>query len=129
MSRILVDTSIWIDYFRSKGKHTILDELITNNQVCTNDLILAELIPFIHSKGNEKLVESLLSLIIYRIHIDWDQIIKFQIINLQNGINRVGIPDLIILENVIDNDLFLFTADKHFHLMTKLFHLKLFEYE
>jgi len=40
---ILVDTSIWIDYFR--GTETHLDELIDNNLLATNAIILAELLP------------------------------------------------------------------------------------
>jgi len=37
--------------------------------------------------------------------------------NLQNGINNVGIPDLIILQQVIGQKISLFSFDKHFKLM------------
>jgi hypothetical protein len=42
---VLVDSSIWIDYFRNTGKADALDVLIDENLVVVNDLILAELIP------------------------------------------------------------------------------------
>ena len=58
------------------------------------------------------------------LRINWDQVTEFQYLNIKNGINNVGIPDLIIMQNVIDNDLSLFTNDKHFHIMSKLFKCK-----
>ena len=62
-----------------------------------------------------------------KIEIDWNEIIEMQTSNLKNGINRVGIPDLIIAQNVIQNKLKLFSLDKHFELMKKNIGLKLFE--
>ena len=47
---ILVDSSVWIDYFRTGKKSTNLDLFIRQNIVCTNDLILAELIPVLKIK-------------------------------------------------------------------------------
>ena len=41
--------------------------------------------------------------------------------NLENGINRAGIPDLILLQQVINQKISLFTFDKHFSLMQKYF--------
>lgn len=37
--------------------------------------------------------------------------------NLKNGINKVGIPDLIIIQQVVDQKISLFSFDKHFKLM------------
>lgn len=50
MSLILVDSSVWIDYFRGSNHIKIHDfeNLIDNNQICINDLILSELIPSLH---------------------------------------------------------------------------------
>lgn len=43
---ILVDSSVWVDYFRGTGLSSDhLDLLIEENLVVTNDLILAELLP------------------------------------------------------------------------------------
>lgn len=129
MSRILVDTSIWIDYLEDSDSNSVLDELVVNNLVCTNDLILAELIPVIHLQQKSELVEALMSFHRHEIRIDWAQIIQMQVSNLRQGINEVGIPDLIILENVIANDLTLFARDKHFRLMKKIFDFKMFDDE
>ncbi|MBU4055315.1 MAG: PIN domain nuclease, partial [Proteobacteria bacterium] len=49
--------------------------------------------------------------------IDWNQIIDYQYKCLKNGINGVGIPDLIIAQNAIQNECELFSQDNHFFLM------------
>ena len=44
---ILVDSSVWIDYFRDGKNSERLDHFIDENLIVTNDLILTELIPFL----------------------------------------------------------------------------------
>jgi predicted nucleic acid-binding protein len=131
MTRVLVDSSVWIHYFNgeSMGTHSqtnLLSDLIDGNQVCTNDLILTELLPFIRHAGEKKLANLLLSIEKYAIQIDWERVMHAQEINLKHGINKVGIPDLILLQNVLDNHLSLFTLDKHFTLMKKYHPLRLY---
>lgn len=118
---ILVDSSIWIDYFRSGIQSEKLDSYIDQNLICTNDLILAELIPFLKVKKQIRVMKLLRSVTNISLNIRWGKIIDFQTICLQNGINNVGIPDLIILDNAIQNDLVLFTLDNHFNLINKYF--------
>jgi hypothetical protein len=43
---VLVDSSVWIEYFRNGNNLNELDILIDENLVLINDLILSELIPF-----------------------------------------------------------------------------------
>ena len=117
MKQILVDSSVWISYFRDENAHKRLNELIENNQICTNDLILAELLPFLHIKKHNDVVDLMLELPKAGLAINWEFIIQLQIGNLQNGINRVGIPDLIIVDHVIANNLILYSEDRHFRLM------------
>jgi hypothetical protein len=126
MRRILVDTSIWIEYFRHKDKFSILNELIQANQICINDLILAELIPSLYERNEKEVIESLLALERIDLTIRWDSLIHMQIQNIKNGLNRVGIPNLILLQNVMDNNLLLFSIDKHFRLMQELFSFHMF---
>ena len=117
--QILVDSSVWIDYFRS-GTHTSkLDTYIDQNLVCTNHLILAELIPFLKVKKQFKVIKLLKSLTNITLNINWDNIINLQTTCIQKGINKVGIPDLLILDNVIQNELVLYTLDKHFKQINK----------
>ena len=126
MNRVLVDSSVWISYFKSKEAHNDLDDLIKHNQICTNNLILSELLPFLKLKNEAELIELLLNLPNVNISINWEVIINLQVQNLRNGINKVGIPDLIIVQNVIDNNLILYSEDKHFKLMNEHVNFDLF---
>lgn len=55
-----------------------------------------------------------------QLNIHWEDIIRLQLLCVQNGINRVGIPDLLVLQNAMQNDLELYSLDKHFRLMHKV---------
>ncbi len=127
MSRVLVDSSVWIEYFRgskSIGVSTF-NELLDNNQLCINDLILSELLPSLLHKKEYHVVDLLKSIYNTPIIIDWDEIIDFQTKNIKNGYNNIGIPDLIIIQNVLQNNLVLYSIDKHFTLLQKLYKYKL----
>ena len=54
---ILVDSSAWIDYFRSGDNSADLDILIDENMIVINDLILAELIPFLRIKKEKEILK------------------------------------------------------------------------
>jgi predicted nucleic acid-binding protein len=123
MSLFLVDSSVWIDYFRGSDNIDIsfFDDLIDNNQICTNNLILSELIPFLRHQKHEDAIDVLESFKNIPIEINWTEIIDIQTKNLKNGINNVGISDIIIMQNTITNSLTLYSLDKHFKLMSRLF--------
>lgn len=123
-NKILVDTSGWISFFNTK-RETIISDLIIEDMVCTNELILTELLPFLQRANQIEPIEALLSLEKIPLQVDWDIIRKYQYLNLSNGINKVGIPDLIILQQVIDCKLPLLTHDKHFHLMKNHLHFEI----
>lgn len=124
MNYVLIDTSVWVEYFRGsdKIKASVIDDLIDLNRICTNDLILSELIPQLKIKKEFDLIDTLHAITNIKLDINWKELIEFQVNNLKNGVNKVGIPDLIILQNVINNDLELCTLDRHFFIMNK--HLK-----
>ena len=58
--------------------------------------------------------------------IDWDEIIKLQNDCLRNGINGVGIPDLIIAQNANQGGLKLLSNDQHFSLIAQCASLDLY---
>ncbi|TGN02993.1 PIN domain-containing protein [Leptospira dzoumogneensis] len=128
MNRILLDSSVWVEYFRHNNSSISkeVDELIDRENIYTNDLILAELIPFLKLRKQSKIIASLEAIERFPLDIDWEQIIEYQTSNLKNGINKVGIPDLIIAQNVVQNKAVLFTLDKHFKLMSKSIKLKIY---
>ena len=122
---VLVDSSVWIEYFRG-GTQTTVDSLIDENLVVVNDLILSELLPPLHLRRQRRLISILKEIKKYPIQVDWDDIVQTQITCLRNGINKVGIPDLIIAQNAMQNGLQLLSRDKHFEQLSK--HLPLAVY-
>ena len=60
--------------------------------------------------------------------IDWNGIVFIQTENLKNGINRVGLPDIMIAQNAMQNGVQLLSMDKHFELMAKVVPLQLYPY-
>ena len=125
---VLVDTSVWIDYFRSGENSEKLDYLIDENLVIINELILTELLPLLVLKREKKIIALLDKVQKYSIQIDWNELIEFQVKCLKSGSSGVGIPDLIIAQNAIHNHLPVYSVDKHFGFMQDAkFGLKLFE--
>ncbi len=51
---------------------------------------------------------------------------KYHYMCLKNGLNGIGIPDLIIAQNAIQHHCKIFSLDKHFNKITKFLNLELF---
>ncbi len=47
-------------------------------------------------------------------HPDWDDIIDYQVSCLKSGSTGIGIPDLLIAQNCIQNNVPVYSIDKHF---------------
>ena len=113
---VIVDTSIWIEYFKNDGYKDIIFSLIDNGTLATNEIILTELIPSIRLKHEDALEEILKSIPILKIRPDWSEITDVQTTLLKNGINKVGIPDIMILQNALQNNAKILSLDKHMRL-------------
>lgn len=87
---ILVDSSVWIEYFKG-------------------------------------ISQSFFSITKLDLDINWLHIIKTQTINLQKGLNKIGIPDLIIAQNTIENNLDVYTLDNYFSSMSKILGFTLYK--
>jgi len=111
---VLVDTSIWIDYFRGGDNAEDLNALIDEDLVVTNDIILAELLPYLKIKRKS-----------IPLNIYWDEIIESQVKCLKAGANGIGIPDLIIAQNAKQNNCNVYSLDKHFRLLKQVLKVKL----
>ena len=122
---VLVDTSVWIEYFRNRDCLERLDFIIDENLVVINDLIFAELIPFLKIKKQCKIIKLLNNINKLQLNINWDEIIDYQVKCLKKGINGVGIPDLIIAQNAKQNDCEIYSTDKHFKLLKSIISIKI----
>jgi hypothetical protein len=94
--------------------------------VVTNDLILAELTPFLRIRKQKTLVDLLFNVGRLKTDINWDQLIDLQYLCLQNGLNGIGIPDLIIVQNAIQNYSRIYSLDKHFSGMSGFLDFEVF---
>ena len=122
---VLVDTSIWIKYFRIGNNFEKLDFLIDENLIVINDLILAELVPSLRIRNHRKIIKLLNNINKLDLSINWNQIIEFQFKCLKNGLNGIGIPDLIIAQNAKQNHCDIYTLDRHFERMKDILKLQL----
>jgi predicted nucleic acid-binding protein len=118
--QILVDTSIWIDYFKSGENSAMLDDLLEKNNLVINDIILAELEPFLILKKQHKTIELLHAIKKLPLQIDWSEIIRWQADCLISGINGIGIPDLLIAQNAKQQNCEIYSLDKHFRLLSQI---------
>ncbi len=123
---VLVDTSIWIDYFRAGDNSKDLEYLIDENIIVINDIILAELVPYLKIKKQTKVIKLLYEINRVPLVISWDEIIEFQVKCLKGGANAVGIPDLIIAQNAKQNGCKVYSLDKHFQLLYEVLKVKLY---
>jgi len=123
---VLVDSSVWIDYFRGSTHADRLDSLIDEGLPVTNDLILAELIPPLNIRNQGRVISLLQALSRVPVNIDWENIIDMQTECIRKGINKIGIPDLIIAQNAVLNNIVLYSHDKHFKLMSEHIPLSLY---
>lgn len=124
---VLVDTSVWVEYFRGSGASEEVDFLIDEGLLTTNELIRAELLPPLLARGEDELAGLLREIPVCPLNVDWDGIVMLQVTCLRNGINKIGIPDLLIAQNAIQHGLRVFTRDKHFQLLRHVIPLELYE--
>ena len=124
---ILVDTSIWIDYFRDGKNSADMEFLIDENLITINDIILAELIPYLKIKKQAKVVSLLYEINRVPLAIYWEEIIELQIKCLKSGANGIGIPDLIIAQHAKQNNCEIYSLDKHFRLLCKTLKVSLYK--
>lgn len=122
---VLVDSSVWIKYFNS-GNTPTLDRLIVEDLACINELILTVLAPVLMEQKEHEIIAGLNAIHSIPLTIDWEIIREYQLLKLEQEINKVGIPDLIILQQVIQHKISLFTFDKHFKLMQSFLEFDLF---
>ncbi len=125
MRGVLVDSSIWIDYLRN-GNVDDLSVLIEDDIAIVNELILTEILPFARLERVKALIAGLNSVKKAELDINWQGLRALQVLNLRQGVNRVGIPDLIIAQQALQLRIELWTKDKHFKRMSDFLELRLY---
>jgi predicted nucleic acid-binding protein len=116
----IVDSNIWIEFFKRKNFFESVSELLENNTVSINKIILAELLPSAKLKKEKDFIECLSGIEVMDLNIDWDEIIEIQFQSIKNGINKLGLLDIVIAQNAKQNKLGMFTINRHMILLCKM---------
>ncbi len=112
--QVLIDTSIWVNYFRNNDYADILTQLFDDDRVVINDVILAELLPAMNLYAKKILIEKMRSLECLPVFVNWEGIIGLQTQCLKHGLNGVGLPDLMIIQTALEYKVPIYAVDKHF---------------
>jgi len=131
VSDILVDTSVWLEFFRVKDSPygEALDRLLEEERVCTANLVKAEIIPGARTPRQfRELKEYFNALPLAREPASlWEDITEAQFRLKRGGINGISIPDLIIAVVAKANGKALFTKDSDFRRIHRVLPLELIE--
>ena len=129
MSDILVDTSVWLDFFKVKDSPygETLDRLLEEERVCTTDLIKAEIIPGARTpKQFRELKDYFNALPLANEPASlWEDIMEVQFRLKRRGINGISIPDLIIAVVAAANGKVILTKDSDFGRIQRVLPLEL----
>jgi predicted nucleic acid-binding protein len=115
----IIDSCVWIDYFRNKINFKEISQLLIDNLVLTNKIILSELIPSAMVNKEYDFIDCLSGIDIVPLDIDWDEIIGIQYQCIKTGINKLGLLDIVIAQNAKQNNIEIFSTDKHMILLSK----------
>jgi hypothetical protein len=118
MSRILVDSSIWIEFFRRPEAPVslLLDDLLAHRLVCTTGLIKAEVVPGARSPKDFRMLRAMFDALPLAPEREgfWAHLLRFRHRLECKGVMGIGIPDLIVATVAIQNRKLVFTADEGF---------------
>lgn len=115
--KILVDTSIWIDYFKdnSSGIAEKVDEMLTRDEVYVPKIIIAELIQGAKSEREVSVIEEFID----AFHIvdqgadTWIKVGKLSFSMKENG-KKINLSDCYIAVIAQEHGCHIFTLDGHF---------------
>lgn len=114
--RILADTSVWIEFFKSGTKTgDILAALLAGSTACTCGVVLFELMQGIKSETEKAAILSILSELTY---FEMSAALWQKAAGLSHTLKKKGLTlplsDVFIASIAITHNLFIFTLDKHF---------------
>ncbi|MBI3359437.1 MAG: PIN domain-containing protein [Nitrospirae bacterium] len=126
---VLVDTSIWIDYFQI-AQGVVFDQvtrLLKENRTVFTGIIASELIRGSHSEKELSVLKTLFRSIgkVDEMETTHSNAGRMGYKLARKGVNP-GTIDLIISQIAIEHSLFLYTQDQHFTMIAKHFPLKLY---
>jgi predicted nucleic acid-binding protein len=111
--RIIVDTSVWIEYFKGNEKYfDFIQELLEKNEIITIELIFAELLQGARNKKETEMLKSYYGLI-PKAEIENLCILAGEFSRQEKFISKgIGLIDACIITATIFSDSRLWTLDK-----------------
>ena len=125
---IIVDSSAWIDHLRYGNK--IVEDLLYKELACTTGIIKLEIIPFLKKQHNSASAINFLQKIscvdIAFQPQDWNHLISYQDKLINNGLNGLGIPDLLIIHISKITHTPIYSLDKHIQKASEILNFKIY---
>ena len=126
--KILIDTSVWIEYFRNRSISfsTKIDELLSQNIICIPKVIIAELIQGAKSKKEVSVIEGLIEAfnIIDQTEDTWINAAYLSSKLKKEGKN-IHLMDCYIAVIAEENDCKILTLDLHFKEIEPILNIQL----
>jgi hypothetical protein len=126
--KILIDTSIWIEYFRDKSSPIaeILDRILAEDEVCVPKIVMAELIRGAKSEKEVSIIEDFFDAfhIIDQKEESWIKAGKLSYKLKKKGEN-IHLFDCYIAIIAQENSCTVFTLNRHFKEIQKIMDISL----
>ena len=123
--KILADSCVVIEFLEGNPGYSFIQDLFDSGSLYINEVILTELLPTMIANEIYAVADFTNKLPKVPMNINWKEIRDYQTILMKNGHSRIGIPDLLIAQNCIQNDIQVISCDKHFQTLAKFLPLKL----
>jgi len=128
VEKILIDTSIWIDYFRNKSSKISekVDSILSNHEVYVPKIVIAELIQGAKSEREISVIEDFLGAfnIIDQKEDTWLKTGKL-CFNLRKKGKNINLTDCYIAIIADEHKCQIFTLDEHFKEIQKMLSITL----
>ena len=124
---VLVDTSVWIDYFRkNETSYQRLNELMDAGRVCCQNLIVAELIQGAKSEKEIEVIRDFFDLFHFlKEKADTWFKAAYLSFQLRKKGKTAGLADCYIAQMAFENNAVLLSFDQHFKEITKIIPVEL----
>ena len=128
-NRVLIDTSVWIEYFKNKNISLSekVDETLTFYEVFVPKIVIAELIQGSRSEKEVKVIEEFLGAFNIVDHTEdtWINAGRLSFVMKRKG-TTVNLIDCYISMLSIENNCRIFSLDEHFKSIKKFSKLEMF---
>lgn len=127
--RVLIDTSIWIEYFKIMPHHKLVervDELLTLEMACISDVVIAELLQGAKSQNEISTIRELSETLalVSQSQETWQGAGMLSHMLKKKG-RSIHLVDCYIAVIAQENQCQILTMDKHFEIITQYYPVKL----